>query len=155
MPDHFNVRGATHIVKLWNPDKFPDLAANEFFCLTAARAAGLDVPAFELSDDGTALIVEQFDLQENDNTYLGFEDFCVLNGLRTDKKYAGGYETRLFKILREFILPPANFPAAAEKLFRLFALNCAIRNGDAHLKNFGIVYPEVTGTGPRLLPSMT
>jgi serine/threonine-protein kinase HipA len=142
MPDHFNLRGATHIVKLWNPDKFPDLAANEFFCLTAARTAGLDVPTFELSDDGTALIVERFDLRND--AYLGFEDFCVLNGLRTDKKYAGGYETRLFKSLREF-MPPASFPAGAEKLFRLFALNCAIRNGDAHLKNFGIVYPDVMG----------
>ncbi|MBS0155662.1 MAG: hypothetical protein JSS38_13770 [Nitrospira sp.] len=26
-----------------------------------------------------------------------------------------------------------------ERLFNLIAINCAIRNGDAHLKNFGIV----------------
>src|SRR5258708_9493428 len=30
-----------------------------------------------------------------------------------------------------------------EKLFALIALNCALRNGDAHLKNFGIVYDDV------------
>jgi serine/threonine-protein kinase HipA len=32
-----------------------------------------------------------------------------------------------------------------EKLFILIALNCALRNGDAHLKNFGIVYDDVQG----------
>ena len=26
-------RGATHIVKFWDPGEFPELAANEFFCL--------------------------------------------------------------------------------------------------------------------------
>jgi len=31
------------------------------------------------------------------------------------------------------------------QLFTLIALNCAIRNGDAHLKNFGILYDEVAG----------
>ena len=132
-PEHYNVRGATHIVKLWHVDEYPDLAANEFFCLSAARTAGLLVPKFELSEDGTALVVERFDRYENG--YLGFEDFCVLNGLRTDQKYSGGYETRLFRRLREF-LAPADFASAAEKLFRLFVLNCAIRNGDVSSQEF-------------------
>jgi serine/threonine-protein kinase HipA len=38
-----------------------------------------------------------------------------------------------------------------QKLFTLIALNCALRNGDAHLKNFGIVYDEVQGEA-RLAP---
>ncbi len=38
-----------------------------------------------------------------------------------------------------------------EKLFTLIALNCAIRNGNAHLKNFGIVYGDVLGAA-RLAP---
>jgi serine/threonine-protein kinase HipA len=38
-----------------------------------------------------------------------------------------------------------------EKLFTLIALNCALRNGDAHLKNFGIVYDRVLGEA-RLAP---
>ena len=40
---------------------------------------------------------------------------------------------------------------ALERLFRLFVLNCALRNGDAHLKNFGIIYDEVVGPA-RLAP---
>jgi len=41
--------------------------------------------------------------------------------------------------------------ADLEKLFTLIALNCALRNGDAHLKNFGIVYDDVLGAA-RLAP---
>jgi len=87
--------------------------------------------------------VKRFDLQA-DGSYLGYEDFCVLNGLSTADKYKGGYETRLFKRVREFI----DFDqraSALEDLFKLFVLNCAIRNGDAHLKNFGAVYDDVAG----------
>ncbi len=36
-------------------------------------------------------------------------------------------------------------------LFRLFVLNCAVRNGDAHLKNFGVVYDD-TRSDARLAP---
>ena len=142
-------RSATHIVKFWDPKEYPELAANEFFCLSAAKALGLAVPDFQLSDDGKALVVKRFDLQA-DGSYLGYEDFCVLNGLSTADKYKGGYETRLFKRVREFV----DFDqraSALEDLFKLFILNCAIRNGDAHLKNFGLVYDDVAGLA-RLAP---
>ena len=32
-----------------------------------------------------------------------------------------------------------------ERLFILIVLNSALRNGDAHLKNFGIIYDDVQG----------
>jgi serine/threonine-protein kinase HipA len=136
-------KSATHIVKFWEPTEYPELAANEYFCLSAAKMLGLAVPEFRLSDDGLALVVKRFDLK-SDGTYLGYEDFCVLNGLPTDDKYKGSYETRLFKRARQFI-DFDQHNRALEDLFKLFVLNCAIRNGDAHLKNFGIVYADVTG----------
>ncbi len=137
-----SLRSATHIVKLWDAAEFPELAANEFFCLTAAKTAGLSVPNFQLSDDGAALILDRFDL--SDGAYLGFEDFCVLNGLQTSEKYSGGYESRLFKRLGDYV-GPATRAKSARDLYRLFVLNCALRNGDAHLKNFGILYADVNG----------
>lgn len=136
-------RGATHIVKFWDPNEYPELAANEYFCLSAAKAMGLTVPDFQLSDNGAALVVQRFDLTPN-GAYLGYEDFCVLNGVSTAEKYKGGYETRLFKRAREFI-DPTGQRRALEDLFKLFVLNCALRNGDAHLKNFGVIYEDVTG----------
>jgi serine/threonine-protein kinase HipA len=136
-------RGATHIVKFWDPTEFPHLAANEFFCLKVAEKCGLDVPRFRLSEDGMALVIDRFDLHP-DGSYRGFEDFCVLNARRTDEKYRGSCETSLFKRLGQFV-PLAKQAEESEKLFTLIALNCALRNGDAHLKNFGICYDEVEG----------
>lgn len=144
-----SIVSATHIVKLWEVEEYPELAANEYFCLKVAQTLGLLVPHFELSDDGAALVIDRFDLA--DGKYLGFEDFCVLNGFGTAQKYKGSYETRLFKRARDF-LSPQDVPAALKQLYRLFVLNCAIRNGDAHLKNFGLVYDAVDDA-PRLAPA--
>jgi len=142
-------RGATHIVKLWDPTEYPQLAANEFFCLTAARNCGLDVPPFRLAEDGTALVIDRFDLRI-DGTYRGFEDFCVLNARRTEEKYRGSYESSVMKRFTQFA-NSTHVMEDQEKLFTLIALNCALRNGDAHLKNFGIVYDDVLGEA-RLAP---
>lgn len=136
-----SIQSATHIVKMWDHDEYPELAANEYFCLSVARELEMNVPSFAISDDGGALIIDRFDL--TGDQYLGFEDFCVLNALGTTDKYKGGYETRIFKRVRDFITE--NQMEALEELFRLFVLNCAIRNGDAHLKNFGITYEQIGG----------
>ena len=64
-------------MKFWEPNEFPQLAANEYFCLHAAERCGLDVPRYRLAEDGLALVVDRFDLRP-DGTYRGFEDFCVL-----------------------------------------------------------------------------
>jgi serine/threonine-protein kinase HipA len=137
------LKTATHIVKFWDAREYPELAANEFFCLKVAKRLNFMVPEFSLSETGHALVIKRFDL-EPDGNYLGFEDFCVLNALPTARKYDGGYETRLFRRAEEFIRAPDRAKALAD-LFRLFVLNCAIRNGDAHLKNFGITYSDVQG----------
>ena len=142
-------RGATHIVKFWEPNEFPQLAANEYFCLKAAEKCGLEVPPYRLAEDGMALVIDRFDLRP-DGTYRGYEDFCVLNARRTDEKYRGSYETSIMKRFQQFAISP-HVNDDLEKLFTLIALNCALRNGDAHLKNFGIVYDDVLGEA-RLAP---
>jgi serine/threonine-protein kinase HipA len=142
-------RGATHIIKFWEANEYPQLAANEYFCLKVAGKCGLEVPYYQLTEDAGALVVDRFDLR-SDGTYRGFEDFCVLNAKRTDQKYSGSYETSILKRFTQF----ANSPSLSEdleKLFTLIVLNCVLRNGDAHLKNFGIVYDDVLGEA-RLAP---
>ena len=137
-----SIQGATHIVKFWE-DQYPQLAANEFFCLKAAERCGLPVPRFQLSDDGRALVIDRFDLR-SDGRYRGFEDFCVLNARATAEKYRGSYETAVLKRFREFASPD-QVATGSETIFRMIALNAALRNGDAHLKNFGIVYDDIEG----------
>ena len=143
-----SILSATHIVKFWEASEYPDLAANEYYCLTVAKKMGLKVPNFQLSKDGGALVIERFDFVEG--RYKGFEDFCVLNAFKTADKYRGGYESRLFRRLRDFSQAP-QVTEDMQDLFRLFVLNCGIRNGDAHLKNFGILYDSVDGES-RLAP---
>jgi len=83
---------------------------------------------------------QRFDRNENGG-YLGFEDFTVLNGVTAARKYEGGYETKLFRRAAQFIMGERR-GEAMRHLFRLFVLNCAVRNGDAHLKSFGVVYDD-------------
>jgi len=142
-------RGATHIVKFWEANEYPQLAANEYFCLKVAQTCGLEVPRYQLAEDGGALVLDRFDLRL-DGSYRGFEDFCVLNAKRTDQKYSGSYETSILKRFEQFA-NSTNVHEDLEGLFSLIALNCTLRNGDAHLKNFGMVYDDVLGEA-RLAP---
>ena len=139
-------RGATHIVKAWTDD-YPRLAENEYFCMRAALHAQLEVPNFELSQGGKFLVVERFDLEQDH--YLGFEDFCVLNGKTAAQKYDGSYEG-ITKRIRDFVSPEQVRPAL-EQFFKALALSCALKNGDAHLKNFGVLY-DTTESTVRLSP---
>ncbi|MHC8369646.1 type II toxin-antitoxin system HipA family toxin [Pseudomonas sp. MDT1-85] len=134
--DRLTHRGATHLVKSFRAEEYPELAANEYFCMRAALHSGLEVPKFELSERGKFLIVERFDL--NDMGYLGFEDFCVLNAWPSRAKYDGSYEGAARQI-KEFVSPPL-LNQALESFFKIVALSSGLKNGDAHLKNFGVLY---------------
>lgn len=135
--DRLTHRGATHLIKAFRADEFPELAANEFFCMRAAQHAGLEVPEFELSERGKFLIVKRFDVLGTGN-YLGFEDFCVLNGSPSRTKYDGSYEGAARQI-KAFVSPHL-LNQALESLFKIVALSAGLKNGDAHLKNFGVLY---------------
>jgi serine/threonine-protein kinase HipA len=52
---------AGYIIKSWGTD-YPHLAANEYFCMTAAKRAGLPVPVFYLSDNGGLFVMRRFDV---------------------------------------------------------------------------------------------
>jgi serine/threonine-protein kinase HipA len=104
--------------------------------------AKLDVPHFKLSTGGKFLVDERFDLNNGD--YLGFEDFCVLNGKTTTQKYDGSYEG-VTKRIKEFVSPEQVRPAL-EIFFKTLALSCAVKHGDAHLKNFGVLYDNTQST---------
>ncbi len=134
--DPLTHRGATHLVKSFRAEEYPELAANEYFCMRAALHCGLEVPKFELSEHGKFLVVERFDL--NDKGYLGFEDFCVLNAWPSKAKYDGSYEGAA-KQIKEFVSPPL-LNQALESFFKIVALSSGLKNGDAHLKNFGVLY---------------
>ena len=125
------------IVKIDN-DATPCLSLNEFFGLTAAQRAGLTVPEFHLSKDGTHLVIKRFDVDDAGER-LGFEDLCALFGLPGAQKYAGSVE-RVIKTLRTWCAPAADLIKARDQFFAQYVLASVLRNGDAHLKNFGLLY---------------
>ena len=47
--------------------EFPGLSLNEYFCMSVASEANLNVPRFWLSDDATRFIVERFDRDPSGN----------------------------------------------------------------------------------------
>lgn len=139
--DRATVPSASYIIKSWGSD-YPDLAANEFFCMMAAKKAGLPVPEFHLSENGGLFVMKRFDLTE-DGKQLGFEDFCSLQALGTEQKYSSSYE-RVAKSIKDFVSPEL-LPAAREQFFSTLVLSSMVQNGDAHLKNFGVLYEDPKG----------
>lgn len=120
-------------------EEFPFLSQNEFVCMDAARRAGIDVPEFWLSDDGKLFVMRRFDLK--DGMRQGFEDMAVLAGKLPDAqgryKYEGKYEG-IAAIIQAFCGTQAQ--QETRRFFKYFTLSCMVRNGDAHLKNFGLTY---------------
>lgn len=139
--DRATATSASYIVKSWGAD-YPQLAANEFFCMTAARKAGLPVPEFHLSENGGLFVMKRFDLSDH-GTPLAFEDMCSLQALGTEQKYASSYE-RVARSIKDFVSPD-QLIKAREQFFATLVLSVMVRNGDAHLKNFGILYGSPKG----------
>lgn len=136
-----------YIVKAWGPD-YPELALNEYCCMLACKNAGIPVPDFYLSDDESLFIMKRFDLID-DGEALGFEDMCVLQAKQRDEKYSGSYE-QVAKSIKTFV-SAENKTASMEQFFKMIVLNNLLQNGDAHLKNFGLIYENLDSI--RLAPA--
>ena len=136
--DHFSYKNTTHIIKGWGDD-FPELALNEFLCMSLAEKVGLPVPELTLSDNGQFLFVARFDIDPT-GQFLGFEDFCVLAGRQSKQKYDGTFEgcTKIIKTL----IPAPLRSESLKHFFTSLVLSVAVQNGDAHLKNFGLLYDD-------------
>ncbi|WP_299662424.1 type II toxin-antitoxin system HipA family toxin [uncultured Psychromonas sp.] len=130
----------SYIVKSWG-EEYPELACNEFICLSMAKAAGLTVSPFYLSDNGQLLITKRFDINDQ-NKPIGFEDFCVLQGRSTKQKYDASLES-CANTISQFVSPEYR-KIALYDFFKLTVLNIILRNGDAHLKNYGVLYESLS-----------
>ena len=130
--------------------EFPGLAINEFVCMSIAKAAGIPVPEFFLSDRHDLFVMRRFD-RSVDGLPLGFEDMAVLMGLGTQQKYEGSYE-RLARVIRNNCSAD-QFRASLAQLYDMVALSVIVGNGDAHLKNFGLLYTHPASSDCRMAPA--
>ena len=132
-------------------DDYPHLPVNDYLCMSAARHAGIQVPKFWLSDDQTLFVMERFDVDGDEQ--LGFEDMAVLMGknhVQPNFKYSSSYEKVALAISMNC---GSNSDESLARFFEYFVLSVMVRNGDAHLKNFGLIYDHPDATEPpRLSP---
>jgi serine/threonine-protein kinase HipA len=141
MATHLAERGtivsSAKIVKFDSPD-YIGASLVEFACLLACERVGLTVPAIQIAPDASSLSIDRFDMI--DGNRIAFEDACALSGLKRTGKYSGSVE-HLFDMLDNF-LDPGELPDARADLVKLLIMCDVLRNGDAHMKNFGLLYME-------------
>ncbi|AKJ05594.1 serine/threonine-protein kinase HipA [Archangium gephyra] len=142
-------RGGDWIVKL--PDnRYALVPENEFSMMSWARAAGITVPEFHLeavSDlkglpegvvlrEGVAFAIRRFD-RPAPGQRVHMEDMAQVLGLYSDDKYRKyNYETTANVLLN------VAGPDAFREFLRRLVFVIAIGNGDAHHKNWSLLYPD-------------
>jgi serine/threonine-protein kinase HipA len=149
VPHKFTAKTSDLIIKSGR-DEFPGLAINEFLCMSIAKEAGIPTPEFYLSDNAKLFVMRRFDRDEQQNP-IGFEDMAALMGLSAEQKYSKSYAA-IAKAIRLFC-PTEHQRSSLEQLFDSVALSCIVGNGDAHLKNFGLLYSDPVQRDARLAPA--
>ncbi|MFT4216103.1 MAG: HipA domain-containing protein [Micropruina sp.] len=146
------------IVKL--PDReFPQVPRNEYAMMRLAALAGIDVPQVELvhrdSVDGLpetvwptgeewAYSIRRFDRTAT-RGLIHIEDLAQVRNFFPEHKYDGTFETVAALIYRNRQL------ADLQEFVRRLTFGVLIGNGDAHLKNWSLIYR--TPTRPQLAPA--
>lgn len=125
-----------HIIK-GSSGNIPFAALNEYLCMQVASQV-MPTARAQVSDDGMALVVDRFDVDEHGQRRLGMEDFCALLGLRPAAKYDTTWE-RIAKAVRDHV-PGALQRRAFYQLATTLLLTYALRNADCHAKNLALIY---------------
>ncbi|MFH1460763.1 MAG: HipA domain-containing protein [Candidatus Omnitrophota bacterium] len=116
-------------------ETFPNIPQNENLCMNIAYNLGIAVPShtlIQLADNSTAYIVKRFDRDKKEKLHM--EDFMQI---LTEE---GKYKCSLEKIGQK-IKTSSEFPGLDVQLFfERVLLFFIIGNGDAHLKNFSLIY---------------
>jgi serine/threonine-protein kinase HipA len=114
---------------------YPNIPQNENLCMSIAEKLGIDVPPhalIELKDGSIAYIIKRFDRNKSEKIHQ--EDFMQILGKQD--KYRGSYEE-----IGDKILTISDAPGLDVQLFYERVLfNFIIGNGDAHFKNYSVVY---------------
>lgn len=135
---HHKARFVTrrHIIK-GSSTHLPFVALNEHLCMQVARRV-MPAANTQVSNDGQALVVHRFDVDEHGQPHWAMEDFCSLLGLRPAAKYDTTWE-RIVKAVRDHV-PGAQRLATYRQLATTLLLTHALRNADCHAKNLALLY---------------
>jgi len=150
--------GGDWIVKL--PSKeYGGVPENEFSMMTLARMVGINVPVIDLVDVSSignlpaeigklgdhAFIIKRFDRAEN-KVPIHIEDFAQVYGVFAEDKYKRASAANIASVVAT-----ETDGQDTEEFIRRLTFNTLIGNGDMHLKNWSLFYPD--GQNARLSPA--
>jgi len=141
--------GGSWIVKLPSLEA-PAVPENELAMLELARSVGIDVPALRLVPvaqigglpreagrvEGQALCIRRFDRAE-DGHRIHMEDFAQVFALFPDDKYRHRSYANIAAVLHAEI-----GDVGTREFVRRLVFSVLIGNGDMHLKNWSLLYPD-------------
>jgi serine/threonine-protein kinase HipA len=150
--------GGSWIVKMPS-SRFPSVPENEYAMMALARAVGIEVPQTKLIDisairglpadagamESKALAVKRFDRGDKGET-IHMEDFAQVFGLYPQDKYHHRSYANIASVLRAETGETGTY-----EFFRRLVFSVLIGNGDMHLKNWSLLYPD--GRTPVLSPA--
>lgn len=143
----------THILKP-EPERFPGLVANEFFCMRLAAAVGLEVAEVERAETLSGLpylIVTRYDrdLTQEPVRRLHQEDLCQALGRLHIEKYQAEGGPGVVEAMG--LIDDASSAPARDRpqLWLALVFNVLIGNCDAHGKNYSLLYDSLA---PSLAP---
>ena len=142
-------RGGNWIVKLPSRD-FEGVPENEFSMMTLAAQIGIDVPEIDLVDINSiaglptgiehrgqkAFVIQRFD-RLGDGSALHIEDFAQVFGVYPDDKYKKASMRNI-----AYVVAAESTDDDVAELIRRVVFNVLIGNGDMHLKNWSLIYPD-------------
>ncbi|MFV1582658.1 MULTISPECIES: type II toxin-antitoxin system HipA family toxin [unclassified Phaeobacter] len=150
--------GGDWIVKLPSQE-YGGVPENEFSMMTLARMVGINVPAIDLVDVSSignlpagidklgnhAFIIQRFD-RADDNVSIHIEDFAQVYGVFAEDKYKKASSANIANVIAA-----ETGGQDTEEFIRRLTFNTLIGNGDMHLKNWSLIYPD--GRYARLSPA--
>jgi len=144
-----NGMGGDWIAKIAWTDKYQGISQNEYATMQWARAAGFEVPECRLTTLSNlqgvpgklppsthVFMISRYD--RRDTARIHQEDLAQVLGMASGNKYDLTYEK-----LGILVLALLGADGLAQWLERL-VLVIATANGDAHLKNWSVLYPDQT-----------
>ncbi len=133
---------------------------NEYTAMHLAALAGVDIPDIKLielnkldnlpqinlPDENLAFAIKRFDRESN--TRIHMEDFAQVLVKYPHEKYNSANYEQIGKVIYDF---SGDGLADAQQFARRLLVNILLANGDAHLKNWSLLYQDQVT--PRLSPA--
>ncbi len=133
---------------------------NEYTAMSLAAMAGIDIPEIKLvdldkldnlpqinlPDEQQAFAIKRFD--RNDNERIHMEDFAQILVKYPHEKYGSANYEQIGKVTYTY---SGDGLADVQQLARRLLVNILLANGDAHLKNWSLLYQDQVT--PRLSPA--